>query len=129
MTLKEILIQKKEEILRSKAEIKTGKVYIERLGSDVQIFDIGWDAILEITEMEKNSKNKEKETKGKLHACVLAMPEFSDVEILKAYDQATPERLIEEIFTTTEIVFIASRILELGGYDGSCVGAIEEIKK
>ncbi|MGL4999789.1 MAG: phage tail assembly chaperone [Cetobacterium sp.] len=128
MTLKELLLEKKEQVLKSKNEIKEGKIYIERLKADVKIVDVGYDVVIEIAEMEK-SKEANKDKKTKLHACVNGMPEFSDKDLLEAYNQVTPERLIEEIFTETEISFIASRILELGGYDGSCVGAVEELKK
>ncbi|MGL5961994.1 MAG: phage tail assembly chaperone [Cetobacterium sp.] len=128
MTLKELLIANKKNVLDSKKEIKEGFLYIKRLNSKVKIIDIGYDVVLEIIEMEK-ALSPEKVFQSKLHACINGMPEFADKELLNAYNLATPEQLIKEIFTETEISFIATRILEIGGYDGSCVGAVEEIKK
>ncbi|MGL5962739.1 MAG: phage tail assembly chaperone [Cetobacterium sp.] len=128
MTLKELLITKKNEVLKSKEQIKEGTVKIKRLNAEIKIVDIGYDVVMEIADMEK-SQDENKDKKTKLHACVNGMPEFSDVQILETYGKPTPEKLIEEIFTDTEISFIASRILELGGYDGSCVGAVKELKK
>ena len=113
------LIKKKESIL--KREKKKVEVYVEDLDANIVIVEPNRG---QVTDMMDRSENGNEFI---IAECIEA-PNLRDPELMKAYNVKTPVDLVKKLFKHSTIATLSEKIVSIGGYDGSGIKVVEEIK-
>lgn len=114
------LIERKEQMLKSKKQSKKASIYVKSLDGEIVIKAPSKTLAAESAEMEQDGDTH------LVYECVVE-PNLKDKELQTAFECTYPEEIVEKLFDVGEISPIAMECMKLAGYLDS-VKLVEEIK-